>query len=310
MRTPEASMNPVPVALTVAGSDSGGGAGVQADLKTFFALGVHGATAITALTAQDTRGISAIQAVPPAFVGEQIAKVVTDVGVDAAKTGMLAGSDTVLVVADAMATFRITKLVVDPVLVSTGGTRLLAPEGIGALLNKLLPLAMVVTPNLFEAGILLDREVATIEQMRRAARDLHARGPASVLVKGGHLPGPAVDILYDGESLVELSSERIETPHTHGTGCVLSAAIAAHLARGDTVIDAVSRAKGFVTEAIRGGFPLGSGPGPVNPGWNLAVSSQDASGRALAVLRELEAMGGGSRGPRATTNASAHVGSI
>ncbi len=268
MGSPE-NLEQVPVALTVAGSDSGGGAGIQADLKTFFALGVHGTTAITALTAQDTHGISAIQAVPPAFVGEQIRKVMSDVKVNAAKTGMLAGPDTVLVVADAMATFGIAKLVVDPVLISTSGARLLAPEGIDALVNKLLPLALVVTPNLFEAGVLLDRPVTTIEEMRRAARDLHALGPAAVLVKGGHLSGPAVDVLYDGESVVELSSERIESPHTHGTGCVLSAAIAAYLTKGEGVLDAVSRAKQFVTGAIREGFALGSGPGPVNPGWNL-----------------------------------------
>lgn len=270
MGSPEV-LTGVPRALTIAGSDSGGGAGIQADLKTFLALGVHGMSAITALTAQNTRGVSAVHQVPPEFVREQIAQVATDIGVDAAKTGMLATGEIVAAVAEAVQDFGIAKLVVDPVFISKNRDRLLAEDAVDALRRKLFPRALVITPNLFEAGALIEREVNSLAEMRDAARVLHEFGPAYVLVKGGHLEGDATDVLFDGESLVELPGERIESRHTHGTGCTLSAATAAYLARGESVLDAVTKAKSFVTGAIRRGLAIGEGYGPVNPGWDSTL---------------------------------------
>lgn len=258
-----------PVALTIAGSDSGGGAGIQADLACFVALGVYGASALTAVTAQNTRGISGIHVVPPAFVAEQIRQVCGDLAVGAAKTGMLAGPDTVTAVAGAVAECRIRRLVVDPVLASTSGTTLLPSRGAAALLAELLPLALVVTPNLPEAEALLGRRVRDTPGMREAARALHARGPAWVLVKGGHLPGRAVDVLFDGDRFVELDGERIDTPHTHGTGCLLSAALTAHLALGRGVLEAATLAKEHVAGAIRHARVVGGGPGSADPAWNI-----------------------------------------
>lgn len=264
---PPETLSTVPRALTIAGSDSGGGAGIQADLKTFLALGVHGMSAIASLTAQNTRGVSAIHDVPPEFVREQIAQVATDIGVDAAKTGMLSNAGIVTAVAEAVAEFGVEKIVVDPVFVSKNRDRLLRPDAVGALVNKLFPHALVVTPNLHEAGALLEREVATLAEVREAARALHDMGPSWVLVKGGHLEGDPVDLLYDGATFLEFPAGRIPSRHTHGTGCVLSAAIAAHLAMGATVVEAVGSAKEFVTGAILHGLAIGGGYGPVNPGW-------------------------------------------
>ena len=260
-------MTDVPKALTIAGSDSGGGAGIQADLKTFLALGVHGMSAITALTAQNTKGVSAVHEVPPEFVSEQIRQVVTDIGVDAAKTGMLSGPEIVTVVAEAVQEHRIEKLVVDPVFISKNRDVLLREEAIDALVTKLFPLALLITPNLYEAGALLEREIGTVAEMKDAARRLHEMGPAFVLVKGGHLADEATDEMFDGETFSELTAERIDSLHTHGTGCTISAATVAYLARGDGVIDAVQQAKDFVTGAIRHGLEIGGGYGPVNPGW-------------------------------------------
>lgn len=266
---PPPSVGPPPVALTIAGSDSGGGAGIAADLKTFMALGVHGAVALTALTAQDTCGISSVHEVPPAFVREQIVRVAGDLGVDAAKTGMLGSEGTVVAVAEAVEALGIRPLVVDPVLAATTGRALLPPGALLALVERLLPLAAVVTPNLGEAGALLGRTVSSLRGMREAARDLHALGPAAVLVTGGHLEGDPVDVLYDGNDMVELRAQRVPGGRTHGGGCTLSAAIAAMLARGASVPVAVREAKAFVTEAIRHGLALGRGEGPVDPGWAL-----------------------------------------
>jgi hydroxymethylpyrimidine/phosphomethylpyrimidine kinase len=258
-----------PVALTIAGSDSGGGAGIAADLKTFMALGVHGAVALTALTAQDTCGISSVHEVPPGFVREQIARVAGDLGVDAAKTGMLGSEEALRAVAEAVEAFGIRPLVVDPVLAASTGRALLPAGALSALVERLLPLASVVTPNLSEAGALLGRTVSSLGDMRKAARDLHALGPGAVLVTGGHLEGDPVDVLYDGADLVELPAQRVPGGRTHGSGCTLSAAIAALLACGAPVRAAVEEAKAFVAEAIRHGFGLGRGEGPVNPGWAL-----------------------------------------
>jgi hydroxymethylpyrimidine/phosphomethylpyrimidine kinase len=256
---------PVPRALTIAGSDSGGGAGIQADLKTFSALGVYGMTAITALTAQNTTGVLGIVEMSPEFVREQIDAVVTDIGVDAAKTGMLSSAPIIEAVADGIRRHRITQLVIDPVMVAKSGAPLLRPEAREALRRVLLPLALVVTPNLHEAAVLVDRKVETLPEMEDAAHALHALGPRVVVVKGGHLAGAAWDLVFDGSRVERLEAARIETRHTHGTGCVFSAAITAGLARRIEPLQAIRDAKTFVTAAIREALPLGSGHGPANP---------------------------------------------
>jgi len=265
------SAPPRPRALTIAGSDSGGGAGIQADLKTFSALGVYGMTAITAVTVQNTRGVSGYKALSPALVADQIRAVATDIGVDAAKTGMLATASIVDAVADAVAETGIGNLVVDPVSVSKHGHALLEPEAVDALRTRILPLAALVTPNLPEASGLAGFDVGSRDDMRRAADAVLAMGPGAVLVKGGHLDGAddASDLLVDREGELWLSSPRIDTPHTHGTGCTLSAAIAAHLARGDSLRDAVAAGKAFVTEAIRHALAIGGGIGPVDQLWSI-----------------------------------------
>ncbi len=255
----------VPRALTIAGSDSGGGAGIQADLKTFSALGVFGTSALTALTAQNTTGVFAVHEVPPEVVAAQIDAVVEDIGVDAAKTGMLSSAPIIEAVADRVRHHRIGNLVVDPVMVAKSGAPLLRPEAQDALRREILPLAAVVTPNLPEAETLLGRTIRDLAGMREAARALRDLGPRAVLVKGGHLQGDAVDVLYDGEEFEELRAPRVPSSYTHGTGCVLSAAIAAYLSKGLPVREAVRRGKEFVTEAIRYGLPLGKGVGPCNP---------------------------------------------
>lgn len=257
------------VALSIAGSDSGGGAGIQADLATFGAFGIHGAAAVTAVTAQGVRSISGIHAVPPEFVAEQIRRVCADLEVRAAKTGMLCDAPTVLAVALALRACPIANLVVDPVLCSTSGIRLLSPEGMAAMVAELFPLALVVTPNLAEAEALAGEPVGDLAQMREAARRLHALGPRWVLVKGGHLPGRPVDVLFGGGDFIEFEGERIGSPNLHGTGCVLSAAIASHLALGRSVPEAVAGAKQHVAGAIVGGKDLGGGAGCVDPAWNL-----------------------------------------
>jgi len=270
MGTPAQPVTGLPVALTIAGSDSGGGAGIQGDLKVFFALGCHGTSALTALTAQNTVAVTGIYEVPDEFVVRQIEAVASDIGVDAAKTGMLAAPSIVEAVAKAVESIGVEKLVVDPVFVSKHRDKLLADEAIDALKTRLFPLATVITPNLFEASGLVGWEVATREDMRRAARELYELGPRSVLVKGGHLPGErAVDVFYDGNESIELDGPRFDTEDTHGTGCAISAAITARLAHGDDLLDAVRFAKDFVSGAIERGLRIGRGYGPVNPGWKL-----------------------------------------
>jgi len=257
-------MERVRTALTIAGSDSGGGAGIQADLKTFSALGVFGTSALTAITAQNTVGVMAVFELPPDLVAAQIDAVVTDIGVDAAKTGMIANSELIRVVAAKIREHGIATLVVDPVMVATSGDRLLGEEAVGALREELLPLATVVTPNLPEAGVLLGREVSTLAEMRDAARAIVGLGARSAIVKGGHLDGDAVDVFYDGERFTDLPAKRIATTSTHGTGCTLSSAIAALLARDASLDEAVGGAKAYVTAAIERAFPLGHGHGPVH----------------------------------------------
>ncbi len=261
---------PRPRALTIAGSDSGGGAGIQADLKTFSVLGVFGMTAITAVTVQNTRGVSGYEPLSPKTVGDQIRSVAGDIGVDAAKTGMLATAPIVEAVADAVTEEVIPNLVVDPVFVSKHGNELLDADAIGSLRTRILPLATLVTPNLAEAAGLTGTEVLTRDDMRRAAGAILALGARAVLVKGGHLRGPtASDLFADGIYEEWLEAERIDTPNTHGTGCTLSAAITAHLARGDELLAAVRAGKRFVTEAIRHSLAIGEGVGPVDQLWSI-----------------------------------------
>jgi hydroxymethylpyrimidine/phosphomethylpyrimidine kinase len=257
-------MERVRTALTIAGSDSGGGAGIQADLKTFSALGVFGMSALTAITAQNTLGVTAVFELPPEIVAAQIDAVVSDIGVDAAKTGMIANAEIIRVVAAKVREHGISKLVVDPVMVATSGDRLLREEAVEALRSDLLPLATVVTPNLPETGVLIGREISTLDQMRDAARAIVDLGVKSVLVKGGHLDGDAVDIFFDGDQFVELRAPRIATTSTHGTGCTLASAIASLLAKETPLEQAIREAKAYVTAAIENAYPIGKGHGPVH----------------------------------------------
>lgn len=261
-------------AMTVAGSDSGGGAGIQADLKTFAALGVHGTSAITALTAQNTVGVAGIFDVPPSFVEAQIDAIVADIGADAMKTGMLFNAAIIEAVCGRIRKHQLSNVVVDPVMVATSGDLLLREDAVDAVKESLLPLALVVTPNRREsevlAGMRIDADAAVLEACRR----IHALGPKWVLLKGGHSAGDAVDWLYNGEELVSYRAERIETTNTHGTGCTLSAAIAAHLALGLGVPDAVAASKEYITAAIKHAYPLGKGHGPVNHLFQLGSYEQ------------------------------------
>jgi hydroxymethylpyrimidine/phosphomethylpyrimidine kinase len=255
----------VPVALTIAGSDSGGGAGIQADLKTFAALGVHGTSAITAITAQNTVAVIDIFELSPALISAQIAAVVDDIGVDAAKTGMLSSSEIIATVVAAIKRHGIRNLVVDPVMVAKGGARLLRDDAVDALRTMLLPLAAIITPNLPEAEVLLGRRIRTLEERRQAARDLVALGSRAAVVKGGHAEDDVTDIYWDGAQLVELTAQRVATDNTHGSGCVFSAAITAGLSKGREPLAAVREAKEFITGAIERSLELGHGHGPVNP---------------------------------------------
>ncbi len=252
-------------AMTIAGSDSGGGAGIQADLKTFAALGVYGTCAITAITAQNTVAVTDVLELPPEMVAAQIDAVVDDIGVAAAKTGMLSSAAIIEVVATKVEQHGLERLVVDPVMVAKSGDALLRPEAVTALRERLLPLALVLTPNLPEAEVLTGEKVDSLESMRRAAERIAAMGPRNVVVKGGHADGASVvDVLFDGERFHEMSAERVHTRNTHGTGCTFSAAIAAFLARGLAVPEAVRQAKEYLHGAIRNAPDLGKGHGPVN----------------------------------------------
>jgi hydroxymethylpyrimidine/phosphomethylpyrimidine kinase len=260
--------------MTVAGSDSGGGAGIQADLKTFQALGVYGCSTVTAITAQNTIGVTAVHEVPTDIIAAQVDAVVEDIGVDAAKTGMLSSAEIIATVAGRIRRWRLERLVVDPVMVATSGDRLLRPDAVEALVRELLPLAMVLTPNLPEAEVLVGHALRTDDEIREAARRILDLGPRSVVMKGGHAEGvEAIDLLFDGQAFVELRSERFQTHNTHGTGCTLSAAIAAGLAQGQGIAEAVADAKRYVSEAIRRAPPLGAGHGPVAHDWLLSRQS-------------------------------------
>ena len=255
-------MSGVAKALTIAGSDPSGGAGIQADLKTFSAHRVYGMTVITALTAQNTQGVSGVFDVSPSFVAAQLDAVVTDIPPDAVKTGMLSNAGVVEVVASKIREHGIARLVVDPVMVSKSGAALLRADAVDALRRSLAPLALLITPNTHEAQVLTGKGVRTAGDMEEAALRIHAMGARKVLIKGGHLEGDAIDVFFDGKEFQHLRAERIATRDSHGTGCVLSAAITAHLALGKSVVDAVKLGKQFVTESIRRALRMGSGTGP------------------------------------------------
>jgi hydroxymethylpyrimidine/phosphomethylpyrimidine kinase len=251
--------------LTVAGSDSGGGAGIQADLKTIALLGSYGMTVITALTAQNTVGVQGIHEIPARFVERQMDSVLSDIGADAIKTGMLVNQEIIDVVSKKIRQYKVKRVVVDPVMVSKSGSFLLRKDAQDALVRKLIPLAWVITPNLAEASVLTGLKVNSLEEMKEAARLIHELGARHVVVKGGHLKGMPVDLLYDGRKYTSVRGPRIQSKNTHGTGCTFASAIATLLARGDRVDEAVKKAKTFIVMAIQSGLSLGKGTGPVNP---------------------------------------------
>ncbi len=251
--------------LTVAGSDSGGGAGIQADLKTFAALRVYGTSAITAVTAQNTSSVTGVHTLPAEFVVKQVEAVVEDIGVDALKTGMLANSDIIKAIAGVVKKYSLGPLVVDPVMVAQSGDVLMEKEAITALREELLPLAAIVTPNLDEAAILAGGDVKTLEDMKSAARTIFSLGPEWVLIKGGHMAGSTVtDILYDGSEYSYFSSQRLDVTNTHGSGCTYAAAIAAMLTRKPSVPEAVGQAREYLLAALAEGVDIGLGSGPLH----------------------------------------------
>lgn len=250
--------------LTIAGSDSGAGAGIQADLKTFAALGVYGTSAITAITAQNTVGVTQVLALGPKWVGAQIDAVVSDIGAHALKTGMLANAAIIQTVVNKIREHRLKNIVVDPVMVATSGDLLIQRNAVAALRANLMPLATVLTPNIPEAEELTGMKLLTTAAIEAAAKKIIDLGAQSVVIKGGHRSGPAVDIFYDGKHITALSAARIRTKNTHGTGCTLSAAIAAYLAQGESVEAAVTLAKKYLTEALRHSFTVGHGHSPVH----------------------------------------------
>ena len=251
-------------ALTIAGSDSGAGAGIQADLKTFAALGVYGTSVITAITAQNTRGLTRIFDLDADLVAAQIDAVMQDIGADAVKTGMLSNSAIIEIVAEKIREYRLANLVVDPVMVAKSGDLLLRAEAIDALKSRLIPLAAVVTPNLPEAEQLTGIHGARMEDLKESARRIIAMGARGVVIKGGHRKGPATDLFYDGKKFRSFSAPRIPTKNTHGTGCTFSAAIAANLAIGERLEQAIAHTKIYMTRAIRKSFAIGAGHSPVH----------------------------------------------
>ena len=251
--------------LTIAGSDSGGGAGIQADLKTIAAMGSYGMSAITALTAQNTRGVQSIYEIPAEFVGQQIDSVAEDIGIDAVKTGMLGGPETVKIVAAKIRAWRLDKVVVDPVLTAKDGASLIRQSARNILVEQLIPLAMIVTPNIPEAEMITGHRITSLEGMKQAAETIYRLGARNVVVKGGHAAGDPVDLLFDGSAFYEFCAKRLDTADTHGTGCTFATAIAVGLAQGLAIYDAVNRAKRVVFAAIEAALRIGHGHGPVNP---------------------------------------------
>jgi len=277
--------------LTIAGSDSGGGAGIQADLKTITLLDGYGMSVVTALTAQNTLGVQAIQEISASFVAKQIDSVLSDIGADAIKTGMLPNCEIIEVVAKKIKQYGIETVVVDPVMVSKNGVPLIRKEAQESLIRRLIPLSLMVTPNLYEASILTGLKVNSLEGMRKAAVRLWELGAKNVLIKGGHLRGTAIDILFDGKNYAEISGPRIKTKNTHGTGCTLASAIATLLAKGESIPEAVRKAKRFINLAIQAGLPIGKGRGPTNPSAYILKEMErypvlQELKRAIRVLKE------------------------
>ncbi len=257
----------VPRVLIIAGSDSSGGAGLQADLKTVSALGGFGCTAVTALTAQNTTGVYGVVEMTPEFVGQQIDTIVSDIGVDVTKTGMLSNASIIELVAAKVRQYNLQPLVVDPVMVAKSGARLLSDDAVAAYKTALLPLATVVTPNLYEAGVLFGKGVTSVEEAKEAARVIQGLGPRYVVVKGGdRLGDSAIDILFDGEDFVEFRAEKLDSRYTHGTGCIFASAIATGLGIGLSIPEAVALARRLITAAVSDGLSLGRGEhSPANP---------------------------------------------
>lgn len=251
-------------ALTIAGSDSGGGAGIQADLKTFSALGVYGMSVITAVTAQNTQGVKGVEEISAPMVGLQLDAIFEDITVDAVKVGMVSGIDIIHTIADRLDKYNVDKAVVDTVMVSKSGSHLLRPEALQVLIDILLPRAYVATPNLYEAEILTGKKITTLQDMEEAAACIQGMGAENVVVKGGHRLEDAADVLFDGNEFYRFYGERIDTRHTHGTGCTFSAAIAAYLASGCKIQEAVRKAKEYITGAIADSLDIGKGIGPTN----------------------------------------------
>lgn len=254
----------VPRAMTIAGSDSGGGAGVQADLKSFAAMGVYGVSVLTAITAQNTVEVTDVMELPVSLIESQIDAVVADIGTDAVKTGMLSSAAIIEAVVGKIKEYGFANLVVDPVMVAKSGDKLLQDDAVQVLRDMLVPLAMLVTPNIPEAEVLTRSSISNVDEAQEAAVAIVGMGAKAVVVKGGHLLGPASDIFYDGEEFRVFTTQRISSTSTHGTGCTFASATAAGLARGLSLRDSVSQAKKYVTEAIRSAYPMGRGHGPLN----------------------------------------------
>lgn len=260
----------IPLALTVAGSDSGGGAGIQADLKTFTALGVYGLSVLTSLTAQNTTGVQSIFDLPVKFIESQFDSVLTDIGCDAVKIGMLSDEEIIRSVTSKLSEYKVTNIVLDPVMVSKGGSRLLKEGAVSTLVESLIPLSLVITPNLREAEVLSGFPVSSRDDMKRAAEKIKSFGCRNVIVTGGHLEGDTVvDILFDGSRFIEFSEVRINTKNTHGTGCTYSSAICAGLAKGYVLADSVKYAKHYTTNAIKHSLDIGKGHGPLMHYWDI-----------------------------------------
>ena len=259
--------------LTIAGSDSGGGAGIQADLKAFAARGVFGMTAITALTAQNTMGVQGVFEISAEFVGKQIDAVMNDMGADAWKTGMLSNKDIIRKLVQKAKEYQIKKLIIDPVMVARSGDSLLHESAERALITELLPLALILTPNHHEAEVITGDKIHNLEDAKKAAKKIHEMGSKNVIVKGGHIPGvsKAVDVLYDGNKITEISAPRIDTKNTHGTGCTYASSIAAEIAKGNDVVKAVKTAKQYLSRLLEGAkdLQIGTGNGPLDHFLNL-----------------------------------------
>lgn len=255
--------------LTIAGSDTCGGAGIQADLKTFSAHGTYGMSVITAVTAQNTQGVFDVQNIDPEIIKKQIDAIFTDIDVAAVKIGMVSVTETINAIADKLEQYKPEKIVLDPVMISKSGFDLLLPQAKEALIKRLIPLAYIVTPNLPEAEVITGMKIDNLKSMEIAARVIYNMGAKNVLVKGGHLENDATDILFDGEKIIEFKSKRIDTKNTHGTGCTLSSAIASNLGKGFDVKESVKMAKEYITEGIEHSIELGKGVGPTNHFYKL-----------------------------------------